>query len=105
MFCKDQYCPREIRRHQAVQMCQKTKTKYFNSPRNEPLIVLEYWPKNIEEKFNLRNPDNNNIYERSTTQDVKNVINSMLNHVNSMEQGIIVTQEKFIESDNKRLNK
>ena len=37
---------------------QKDKIKDFNSPRNEPLIVLDYWPNKIEEYFHLRNPYN-----------------------------------------------
>ena len=75
--------------HQAVQVYQKTKIKDFNSPRNEPLIVLDYWLNKIEEYFHLRNLDNINLSEKSTTQDVTNVMNIMVKHVNSMEQGMI----------------
>ena len=81
------------------------KIKDFNSPRNEPLIVLYYWSKNIEEYFHLHNPDNINLPEKYTTQDVKNVMNRMVKHVNSMEQVMIVIQENFIESDNERVKK
>ena len=70
-------------------MPKRIKIKYFNSPRNEPLIVLDYWSKNIEEYFHLRNTDNINLSEKSTTQDVTHVMNSMLKHVNSMEKGMI----------------
>ena len=62
----------------------KAKIKDFNSPRNEPLIVLDYWSNNIEEYFHLRNPDNINLSEKSTTQNVKNALDSMVKHVNSM---------------------
>ena len=30
----------------------------LNIPKNEPLLVLEYWSKKIEEKIHLCNPDN-----------------------------------------------
>ena len=33
-----------------------------------------------------------------------NAINTMVKHVKSMEQGMIVLQEKFIESKNERVN-
>ena len=75
-----------------MQVFQKNKIKDFNSPRNKPLVVLDFWSKNIEEYFYLRNPANINLYEKSTTQDVKNVMNSMVKHVNSMEQGMIWLQ-------------
>ena len=64
---------------------QKSKIKDFKSPRNEPLIVLDYWSKKIEEYFHLCNPDNINISDKSTTQDATNIINSIVKHVNSME--------------------
>ena len=67
----------------------KSKINYFNSPRNEPLIVIDYWSKNIEEYFHLSNPDNINLYEKSTTQDMTNIVNSMVKHFKSMEQGMI----------------
>ena len=53
--------------------------------------------------FHLRNHYNINIFDKSTTQYVKNVMNSTMKHVNSMEQGMIELQEKVIESDNERL--
>ena len=80
----------------------KPKIKDFNSPRNKPLIVLDYWPKNTEEYFNLHNTDKINLYEKYTTQDMTNLMKSMMNHSTSMEQGTISIQEKFIELDNKR---
>ena len=42
---------------------EKSKIKDCNSPRNKPLIVLDYWSNNIEEYFHQRNPDNINISE------------------------------------------
>ena len=78
----------------------KYKIKDFNSPRNEPLIVLDYWSKKIKEYFHLRKPDNINLSDKYTTQDVTNVIKIVVNHVNSMEQGMIGLQENFIESEN-----
>ena len=42
---------------------EKSKINDFNSPRNKPLIILNYWSKNIEEYFHLRNPDNINLSE------------------------------------------
>ena len=71
---------------------EKSKIMDINSPRNEPLIVLEYWSKNIEEYFHLHNPDNINLYEKSTTQDMTNIVNSMVKHFKSMEQGMIWLQ-------------
>ena len=62
----------------------KEKIKDFNSPRKKPLIVLDYWPKKIEEYFHLRDPGNVNLSEKSTAQDVKILINIMLKHVNFM---------------------
>ena len=73
----------------------KYKIKDFNSPRNEPLIVLDYWSINIEEYFHLRNPDNIDLSDKSTTQDVTNVTNSVVNYVNYMDYGL---QDKLIES-------
>ena len=87
-------------------LCESTKTskiKDFNSPRNKPLIILDYWSNNIEEHFHLRYPDNIYIYEKSTTHDVPNIMNTMANHVHSMEQGIISLQDKFIELENNRV--
>ena len=81
----------------------KSKIKYFNSSRNNPLIVLDYWWKNIEEYFRLFNPNNINLNEKSTTQDVTNAMNRKVKHVNSMEQSMLVIQEKFIEYDNDRV--
>ena len=78
------------------------KIKDFNTPRNKPLIVLDYWSKKIEEYFHLHNPDNIILSEKSTTRDVKILINSMVKHVNSIEQGMIGLQDKFIESENER---
>ena len=83
----------------------KSEIKDFNSPRNDPLIILDYWSKNIEEYFHLRNHTKINLSGKYTTQDMTNVMNSMVNHVNSTEQGMIVTQEKLIESYNERLKK
>ena len=77
---------------------EKSKIMDINSPRNEPLIVLEYWSKNIEEYFHLCNLKNINLSDKSTTKDVKILLNSMVNHVNYMEQVIVVIQENFIES-------
>ena len=45
----------------------KSKIKDFNIPRNKPLIVLDYWSKNIEEDFHICNPDNINLSGKSTT--------------------------------------
>ena len=82
----------------------KAKIKDFNSPRNEPLIVLDYWSNNIEEYFHLRNPDNINLSDKYTTQDVTNLMKSMVNRVNSMEQDMIGIQDNFIELENERVN-
>ena len=60
--------------------------------------------KNIEEYFHLRNSDDINLFDKSTTQNVKNSTNNMVNHVNSMELGMIVLQEKFFELDNAVFN-
>ena len=68
-------------------LCESTKTskiKDFNSPRNKPLIILDYWSNNIEEHFHLRNPDNINISDKYTTQGVTKVMSSMVTHFNSM---------------------
>ena len=81
----------------------KTKIKDFNSPSNKPLIFLGCRSKKIEEYSHLCNPDNINLSEKSTTQDVTNIMNSMVKHVNSMKQVTIGLQEKFIESENERL--
>ena len=65
-------------------MCKITKNskiKDFNSPRNESLIVLDYWSKKTEETFHLFIPFNINLSEKSTTQDVTNVMNSMVKHI------------------------
>ena len=86
-------------------IAEKFKIKNLNSPRNKPLIILKYWSNNIEETFRLRNPDNNNISNKSTTQDLTNVMNATVNHVNYMGKFMIVLQEKFIGSDNERLKK
>ena len=82
---------------------EKSKIKDLNSPSNEPLIFLDCWSKNIEEDYNLRNPDNIDISEKSKTKDVTNVIHSMVRNFNSREQGTIGLQEKFIELENQRL--
>ena len=42
---------------------EKSKINYFYNPRNKPLIILNYWSKNIEEYFYLCNPDNINLSE------------------------------------------
>ena len=42
---------------------EKEKIKYFNSNRNDSLIILDYWSKNIEEYFHLRSPKNINLSE------------------------------------------
>ena len=86
-----------------MQVCQKTKTKDLNSPRNEPLIVLDCWSNKIEEYFHLSNPGKIILSDKFTRQDVINVMNTMVKHVKSMEQGMIGLQEKFIESKNDRL--
>ena len=49
----------------------------------------DYWSNNIEKDFQLCNPDKVNLLEKSTTQEVKNVVNTIVKHVNSMEQGMI----------------
>ena len=41
----------------------KIKTKDLNSPRNKLLIFIDYWLKNTEEYFHLRNPGNINFSE------------------------------------------
>ena len=69
---------------------------------NKPLIVIDYWSKEIEEYFYIRTPDKNNLSDKSTTQDVKNVMNIMVKHVNSMEKGMLGLKENFIESENER---
>ena len=66
-------------------------------------FFLEYWSKKIEEYFNLLKPDTINLSVKYTTQAVKNVMNRMVKHLNYTEQGMIVLQEKFIESDNVRV--
>ena len=75
----------------------------FNSPRNKPLIVIDYGSKKVEEYFHLRNPDNINLFEKYTAQNVTNLMNTMVKHVNSMEQGMVGLQDKFIESKNQRV--
>ena len=40
-----------------------TKIKDFKSPRNYPLIVLDYWSKKLEEYFHLNNHNRINISE------------------------------------------
>ena len=79
------------------------KFKDLNIPRNNPQIVLDRWSKNIEEYFHLRKPDNINLSNKYTTQDVKILIDVMVKHVNFMEQVIIGIQENIIESENERL--
>ena len=81
-------------------MEKKLNIKDLNSPRNEPLIVLDYWSNKTEEDFNLCNSENINISDKYTTQVVTNVMNSMVKHVKSMEQVMIGLQEKFIEPEN-----
>ena len=81
----------------------KTNIKGFNSPGNKLLIVLDYCSKNIEEYFHLRKPENIYLSEKYATKYVKNNMNTMVNHLNSMEQGMIGIQEKFIELENERL--
>ena len=70
------------------------KIKDVKIPRNKPIMVLDYWSNNIEEDFHLRNPDNINLSDKSTTQGVKNVMNNMVIHVKSMEQGMMEPQDK-----------
>ena len=74
----------------------KSKPKDFNSSRNEPLIVIDYWSKNTEKYFHLRNPDTSHLAETSTTQDVTTLIITTVKHVNYMEQGMTGLQDKFI---------
>ena len=80
----------------------KSKIENLNSTRNEPLILLGYWSKKIEEYFHLFKPDNIHLSDKSTAQDVTNIINSTVKHINYMEQDMIGLQEKFIESENER---
>ena len=80
------------------------KIKYFNRPRNEPLILIGYWSNNIEEYFHIYKPDNNNKSEKYITHNMKNTMNTMVKHVGSMEQGMVGLQEKFIEWENERIN-
>ena len=58
---------------------------------NEPLIVLKFWLKNIEEDFHIYNPENN-LSEIYTTQNLTNTMNNMVNTVNYMEKVIIGLQ-------------
>ena len=88
-----------------MQEFKKPKTKDFNSPRNKPTIVIDYWSKKVEGYFHLRNPDTFNISEKSTTHDVTNVMNTMVNHINSMEQGMIGIQDNFIELEKDMVKK
>ena len=81
----------------------KTKIKYFNSPRNVELIVLDYWPKKFVEDFHLLNPRNINLSYKYTAYDVNILTNIMVKHVNCLEEGMIRIQEKFIKSENDRL--
>ena len=81
----------------------KYKTRDFNSPRNDSLIVIYYSSHKIEEYFHLRNPDNINISEKYTTWDIIFLINSMVELVKSIEQGMIAIQEKVIELYNEVL--
>ena len=86
-----------------INMCKsakKYKINYSNSPTNKPLIVLDYWLKKIEKDLHLGNPGNIKLSDR-----YENVINAMVNHVNSMEQGMIVLQYKFIILNNKKRDK
>ena len=66
--------------------------KDFNSPRNEPLIILDHRSKKIEEYFHLINPDYINLPEKSTTKGVKNVMSIVVKHVDSMEHDMIGIQ-------------
>ena len=94
--------------HVYTKLCKcdkKSKIKDFNSPMNKPLIVLYYWSKKIEEDFHLHKPDKINLSDKYTTHDVTNVMISMVNHVNYMEQGMIGIQEKSIALENERLKK
>ena len=77
--------------------------KDLNIPMNNPQIVLDHWSKKIEEYFHLRKPDNINLSNKYTTQDVKILIDVMVKHVNFMEQVIIGIQENIIESENESL--
>ena len=73
-------------------MPKNQKIKDLNSPRKNPLIVLGYWSKKTEEYFHRHNSDNINLCDKSTTQDVTNVLTIILNNVNYMEQGMIELQ-------------
>ena len=42
---------------------EESKTKDFNSPRNEPVLVIYYWSNKIEEYFHLHKSDNINLFE------------------------------------------
>ena len=75
----------------------KPQIKDFNSPRNKPLTFIDYLSDNIEEYFHIRNTDNINLSDKSTTQDVTNIMTTMVKHFKSMEQGMIGLQKKFIE--------
>ena len=70
----------------------KNQINDLNSPRNEPIIVLDYWSNNIEEDFHLRNPNNIYIFEKPTTKDVTDLMNVMVKHVKYMEQVMIRLQ-------------
>ena len=80
-------------------------TKDFNSYKIEPLIITEYWLKNIEEYFHLHITDNTNLYEKLTTNNVTNSINTTVKHVKYTEQGTIEIQDKFTESYNDMVKK
>ena len=82
---------------------EKSKIKDFNRPRNEPLIILDYCSKNIEEDFHLHSSENIYLSEKYAAKDLKNLMNTTVKHVNSMEQGMVGIQEKLIESDNERV--
>ena len=64
---------------------EKSKIKDFNSPRNQPLIFLDYWSNYIKGGFHLCNPYNINISEKSTAQDATNIMNTMVKLFNYTE--------------------
>ena len=71
-----------------ARVTKKAKIKAFDSPRNEALVVLDYWSNNIKEYVHIRIPDNINLSDKYTTQNVKNSIHTTAKHVNSMVQGM-----------------
>ena len=62
----------------------KSKMKDFNSPRDDPLIFIDCLSNNIKEYFHLCKPDNINLSEKSKINYVKDIINTVVKHFNSM---------------------